>query len=145
MLMFPFTRGITFYVILVLFTILLLTGITLYLHYEEPELKKSEIIKILNSSLIIIGLIYSILTYEFNQLKNLREIRVRKSTATYEVIKEWHSSPMIDYTKKCIEAELQNDLLKKDIDTFMKELDYDINIEYRKSLIGVLNYFDQSH
>jgi hypothetical protein len=115
-----------------------------YLHREEPELKKSEIIKILNSGLVIIGVIYSILTYESNQVKNHHDTRVRKSSATYNVIREWHTSPMIDYSKICkeFESKKEYELLQNDIGAFMQEFNNSINLEYRKSLICILNYFE---
>ena len=133
-----------FRAILVFLSFILLMLLAWYLHQEEPELKKSEIIKILNSGLVIIGVIYSILTYESNQIKNRHDTRVRKSSATYSAIGEWHVSPMMDYSKICKEFESKNEyhLLKDDIDAFMREFNKDINFEYRRSLICILNYFE---
>lgn len=133
-----------FRAILVFLSFILLMLLAWYLHQEEPELKKSEIIKILNSGLVIIGVIYSILTYESNQIKNRHDTRVRKSSATYDVIKEWHTSSMIDYSKICKEFESKKEyaLLQNDIGAFMHEFNKGVNLEYRKSLICILNYFE---
>jgi len=129
---------------LVLFAFILLMGLAFYLHKEEPELKKSEIVKILNSGLVIIGLMYSILTYESNQVKIRHDIRVNKCSATYKAMGEWYASPMIDYLRVCKEFELKDEyhLLKNDIDAFMIIFEDNVNIEYRKSLINILNYFE---
>ncbi|SFD76433.1 protein of unknown function [Chitinophaga sp. CF118] len=133
-----------FRVVIIFLAFILLVILAGYLRLEEPDLKKSEIIKIINSGLVIIGLMYSILTFESNQIKNRHDIRVRKCSATYNVIREWHMSPMMDYSKICKEFELKNEyqLLKNDIESFMQEFDNSINSEYRKSLICVLNYFE---
>lgn len=133
-----------FRAVLVFLAFILLILLACYLHSEEPELKKSEIVKIVNSGLVIIGVMYSILTYESNQIKNRHDTRVRKSSATYNAMGEWHVSPMVDYSKICKEFESKNEyqLLKNDIEKFMQEFNSSINSEYRKSLICILNYFE---
>jgi hypothetical protein len=100
-----------------------------YLHIEEPDLKLSEIFKIVNSGLVIIGIIYSVFTYESNQVKNLHEIRIRKSSATYNVMREWHISPMLDYSKICKEFESKHEykILHSDIETFMIQFNESVN------------------
>ena len=133
-----------FRAVLVFLAFILLILLACYLHSEEPELKKSEIVKIVNSGLVIIGVMYSILTYESNQIKNRHDMRVRKSAATYKAMVEWHVSPMVDYSKTCKEFESRNEyqLLKDDIEMFMQEFNKSINFEYRRSLICILNYFE---
>jgi hypothetical protein len=133
-----------FRAILVFLAFILLMLLACYLHSEEPDLKKSELFKVVNSGLVIIGVIYSMLTYESNQVKNRHDTRVRKSSATYNAIGEWHASPMMDYSKICKEFESKNEyqLLKDDIEMFMHEFNKSINFEYRKSLICILNYFE---
>src|SRR3954462_1056520 len=94
-----------FRAILVFLAFILLILLACYLHSEEPDLKKSELFKFVNSGLVIIAVMYSILTYESNQIKNRHDTRVRKSSATYNAIGEWHVSPMMDYSKNCKEFE----------------------------------------
>ena len=133
-----------FRAILIFLAFILLILLACYLQHEEPDLKKSEIFKIVNSGLVIIGVMYSILTYESNQIKNWHDTRVRKSSATYNAIGEWHVSPMMDYSKICKEFESKKEyqLLKDDIEMFMQEFNKSINFEYRRSLICILNYFE---
>lgn len=133
-----------FRALLVFLAFILLILLACYLHREEPDLKKSELFKVVNSGLVIIGVMYSMLTYESNQVKNHHDMRVSKCSATYKVMREWHTSPMMDYSKICKEFESKKEyqLLQDDIEMFMHEFDKNINLEYRKSLICILNYFE---
>jgi hypothetical protein len=133
-----------FRAVLVFFAFILLIGLARYLHGEEPELKKSEIVKILNGGLVIIGIMYSILTYESNQVKIRHDIRVSKSSTTFKAMKEWNSSPMIDYMKICKDFQNKKEykLLKNDIAAFIVEFEKPVNQEYQKSLFCILNYFE---
>jgi len=133
-----------FRAMIIVFAIIFLSFLAAYLHIKEPDLKQSEMIKILNGSMIIIGLIYTIMTYEFNHSKTLFEIRVRKTTATYDMIREWHSSTMSEHQKRCYEfaSENKNIFLNNDIQNFIVSFNSNINIEYKKSLSEVLNYFE---
>lgn len=130
--------------VLVFLAFLLLLSLAFYLHVEEPDLKKSEIIKIMNSGLVIIGIMYSILTYEFTQAKTRNDIRISKCSATYKIMGEWYTSPMIEYVKNCREFEnrYEYQLLKDDIVIFTRIVENNINYEFRKSIFCILNYFE---
>jgi|GEM_PF-4237881 len=54
-----------------------------YLHFTEPDLKLSEIVKIITGGFVVVGLIYSVMTYELNQRKNSHDtfILSKKSIA----------------------------------------------------------------
>jgi hypothetical protein len=133
-----------FRAMIILLAIIFLSVLAAYLHLQEPDLKQSEIIKILNGSMIIVGLAYTIMTYEFNHSKTLNEIRVRRTTATYEIIKEWNSAVMTNYQKICYEFENKHEIifLHNDIDNFIEINNDGVNTEYIKSLTGILNYFE---
>jgi hypothetical protein len=133
-----------FRAVLVFFAFILLIGLAHYLHGEEPELKKSEIVKILNGGLVIIGIMYSILTYESNQVKIRHDIRVSKCSTTFKAMQEWNSASMIDYVKFCKDFQNRKEykLLKNDTAAFIVEFEKSVNQEYRKSLLCILNYFE---
>lgn len=136
--------NVQFRVSLLVLAIIALIILAFYLHCKEPQLTPSETAKIVTGGLVIIGLMYSILTYESNQKKNRHDIRIQKCSTTYKAIGEWHTSPMIDYSKCCIAFAQEKDyiLLKTDVKAFVIAFDKPKNIEFRKSLICIFNYFE---
>jgi hypothetical protein len=89
---------------------------------------------------------YSILTYESNKVKIRHDIRVNKCSATFKAIGEWYVSPMLDHIKICKDFECKKEyqLLKNDIAAFIVELEKPVNLDYRKSLFCIFNYFEST-
>lgn len=92
-------------IIIVVLFLLFLCLLCFYIHTKEPSLPLSELIKILLGGLVVIGLLYSILSYESSIKKTKHDIRIQKASITYSAMGEWHNPPMIDYAKVCSEFE----------------------------------------
>lgn len=130
------------FVLLSLFA--LLFAVAYYLNLVEPDLKKSELVKIVSGGLVIIGILYSILTYELTIGKNRQDIRIKKASSTFDAISEWHTSPMIDYSKiiQAFEDGHIFKFIKTDLDTFFIEFDKPEYLEARRALVCIFNYFE---
>jgi len=133
-----------FRVFILICLFILLMAVAYYLHLVEPELKQSELVKIISGGLVIIGILYSILAYELNIGKNKQDIRIKKASATFDAISEWHTSPMIDYSKVIQQLEESTifNLLKTDLNAFFVEFDKPEHLEGRRALVCVFNYFE---
>jgi hypothetical protein len=131
--------------ILLVLTVLVLLVLGIYaLHLHDSSIQIGELIKIGTGGSVVIAILYSIMTYELNIKKNALDHRVRKGASTYSAASDWHKAPMIDYARisaKFLESPTYA-LLKTDIPNFFIEFAKDENIDQRKSLISILNYFE---
>jgi len=123
-----------------------LIGLTCHFHFTDHSFTAAEAAKFFISGLVVIGLTYSILTFEFIVKKN-RDERVSKlSSATFDILKSWYGSPLIEYLKFIYGFEKTEifKLLNSDIGKFMAffEGEGSDSIEFRKSFNGILNYFE---
>ena len=141
---FNYLTALTIRILVIIIAIELLLITASYVHIQEPKLALSELVKIIISGLIIVGLIYTILTFEATQVKNLTDLRQQRATTTYNAISQWHTSPLIDYSKVIFEHEKGGILLliNEDPNKFEIEFAKPEKFEYRKALIGTLNYFE---
>lgn len=135
-------HSILFRVLFAGILILALSGIGLILHQKYSKFDTVEFAKFITGGLVVIGLVYSILAFEFNVKKTKLDYKTAKEILTFNTANDWHKSPIKDYQNTSIGFE------KKFIDSAntrtVEELyDYvENNLEYRESLKGILNYFE---
>lgn len=117
---------------------------TYYLHNIEPNLSYSELVKITTGGFLLIGLIYSIMTYDLTQKKNQHDMRMQKMTATYNACSEWHSMTMMDHIVRLSEfgSKPEFKLIKSDIVKFAVFFDKEENKNHKISYLCLVNYFE---
>lgn len=112
---------------------------------SDPNLTTSELVKIITGGLIVIGLLYSILSFEVTLKKNIKENRVRKSAATFNAVSEWYKAPLIDHAqtiRKFEESKNYQLLHQEDLKPFDVFFSDPTNLDFRKAVMGIFNYFE---
>lgn len=111
---------------------------------EGNNLADSELVKIATGGLVILGILYSILTYEFNVKKRREELRAQKSLTTYSAITAWLNNPLIEYSQEIRNFETGTNyiLLKGNMEIFEKFFDNSDQGSLKKSVIAIFNYFE---
>lgn len=125
--------------------IIVIIGYANFLHQTEPKLALSELAKFVVSGLVVVGLFYSILAYEFGVKKSKLDRRVQKGQSTFNILSTWYNSPLIDYSKviDSFEKSDKYSLLKNNIEEFEKYFeDVDKSIELRNAYRGIFNHFE---
>jgi hypothetical protein len=106
---------------LFLFTVLIL--VTLTIHYKLPEkFDIGEMAKFVVSGLVVIGLFYTILTFEYNFRKNREDKRIIEVQGSFDILSQWYVPPLSDYTRAIyvFEGTDKYQLLKNNLDEFHK-------------------------
>lgn len=100
--------------------------------------------KIFFAGLVIIGLIYAVINYEFSLNKNESDLKIKKSLASFDTINNWHKEPMVSHISeiKKFEKSKNYNLINGDIDEFMAFMHDDKNAPLLNSLVSILNYFE---
>jgi hypothetical protein len=134
--------ALLFRVSLALALIIVVIGIADYLHFTEPNLLISDLAKFVVGGLVVVGLFYSILSFEFNVRKTKQDYKTAKEILTFNTANEWHKAPVKDYQKTSIEYEKKFVKTKKnrtaeDLYNYVER-----NLDFRESLKGILNYFE---
>jgi|GEM_PF-2594086 hypothetical protein len=129
------------YTVLAIFVVLILI-LSVYLHFRSHPIDK--IASIATGCFVVLTIFFSILTYEYNALKNRQDSKASRDILTYNTAVEWYKSPLVDYQKTTIRYEKQFIASKtqrtvSDFDTFIND---PLNIEYKEALKGILNYFE---
>ncbi len=111
---------------------------------REPDLAYSERAKFIVNGLLVIGLFYSMLGFEFNVRKTRMDVRSAKSLTTFTAISAWHNAPLIDYSKQVKLFDRSNNyrLLLGDIKQFIVFFEHEDQAELYKSVHGIFNYFE---
>ena len=124
--------------------VIIVAGITYYLHHIEPKLAYSELVKIATGGLLLIGIMYSIMTYDLTQNKNRHDIRMQKMSATYNACSEWHTGIMMGHVIKLSELETKQEFksIKTDVTAFNNFMEKNDNCEYKRSYLCLINYFE---
>lgn len=124
--------------------VIFVASTTIYLHHLEPKLAYSELVKIATGGLLLIGIMYSIMTYDLTQSKNKHDMRMQKMAATYNACSEWHTLVMMDHVIKLAELEVlvEFSLIKTDITGFAKFLERKECCDYKRSYLCLINYFE---
>ena len=125
---------------LALVLIIVVIGVANFLHSEEPKLPTSDLAKFVVGGLVVVGLFYSILAFEFNVKKTKNDNKTAKEILTFNTANEWHKAPVKDYQKCSIEFE--GKFIKNKSKRTTEELYNYIedNLEFRESLKGILNH-----
>jgi len=130
--------------IVLIVAIITVLSLTYALHQLEPDLEYSELVKITTGAFVLIGLIYSIMTYELTQKRNRHDAKSQKNSATYNSCSEWHSLTMMNHARILGEFKKSQDflLINTDILKFMEFIDNSSNKEFKTSYMCVFNYFE---
>ncbi len=128
-------------VLAVLFLSLLI--FTKYL-YEQGNPAYYESAKIFLGGILIIGLIYAIINYEFSLNKNVSDISIKRSLATFDIINNWHKEPLVSHINEMRKFEKSQhfNLINGDIDELMEFMHDEKNAPLLNSLVSILNYFE---
>jgi hypothetical protein len=122
--------------------IIIVIGVADYLHDTEKDLPMSDLAKFVVGGLVVVGLFYSILAFEFNVKKTKRDYQTAKEILTFNTANEWHKAPVKDYQVTSIECEYAFQKTKPER-TAEELYNYvQSNLEYRETLKGILNYFE---
>jgi len=129
--------------ILLIVSLGFLVAISFYLHRVEPDLKKSDLIKILTGGLVVIGLMYSIMSYESVQAKNQYDMHRQQLASSFEIINQWYKTPLIDYSSAlgAFQQTSEFSLITTDVVAFYNIINNDQK-ECRTALAGIFNYFE---
>ena len=130
--------------IVLVIAILSVLSLTYWLHKLQPNLEYSELAKVTTGAFVLIGLIYSIMTYELTQKKNRHDAKMQKNSATYNSCSEWHSLTMMNHTRILGDFKKKPDflLINTDIQKFIEFIEDSANNEYKTSYMCVFNYFE---
>lgn len=103
-----------------------------------------ELAKIFLGGILIIGLIYAIINYEFSLNKNVTDINIKRSLATFDTINNWHKEPLVSHINEMrkFEKSKQFNLIDGDIDELMDFMHDEKNAPLLNSLVSILNYFE---
>jgi hypothetical protein len=134
--------ALVFRIVLSWALIIFVIGFAVYLHKKEPSLALSELSKFVVGGLVVVGLLYSILAFEFNVKKAKKDYKSAKEILTFNTANEWHKAPVKDYQKASIDYEkrfvdAKAERTAEDLYTYVED-----NLDFRESLKGILNYFE---
>jgi hypothetical protein len=128
------------------FFIICCLGFIIYigLHLRHQNAPFKDIVSVVTGCALSITLLYSILTYEHNQIKYKSESKNARDLLTFTTAVEWHRPPLVDYVisiytfaeanKSCLE--------EKSAKKFHELLEHEDNKEARKALVAIFNYME---
>ncbi len=130
--------------IILIVAIIVVLSVAYFLHCSEPNLKYSELVKIATGGFVLIGLIYSIMTYELAQKKNQHDMRMQKISATYNACSEWYSLTMMEHSRRLTEFQTgsYSHLIKGNMVVLNAFFDDEKNSDLKTSYKCVFNYFE---
>jgi hypothetical protein len=111
----------------------------------KQKFDTAEFWKYVIGGLVVIGLIYTILTFEFTVKQSREAKRTQQSQSTFGILSAWYNSPLIDYSKVVdqFEKTANYQLLKNNLDDFIVFYDdLSQSIELRNAVRGVFNFFE---
>lgn len=116
-------------------------GLWFFLYFARDWTAK-DAAQVCTGFFIVLTLFFTALNYEFAASKMKQDYRAAKETLTFNTANEWHKAPLKDFQKTSIEFE--NKFIasgdERSIEDFEKYIEG--NLEFRESLKGILNYFE---
>jgi len=106
--------------------------------------KVKNFVAILTGGSIVIGIFYSILNYEYSQIRFKHDSKTSRDVLSFNVANEWHKVNMVEaqkvakkFLRKCQPLLLDNNAKK-----FHDELEDERNENRKAALISIFNYFE---
>lgn len=137
-----FVNGIfTYRYTICLLVVISIVGFWFFLYFARHWSAK-DAAQVCTSFFIVITLFFAALNYEFAASKMKLDYKSSKEILTFNTANEWHKAPLKDYQKTSIEFE--NKFIAFGGERSIKNLEQYVesNLEYRESLKGILNYFE---
>jgi len=109
-----------------------------------PTEKLKNLATVLTCGSIIIAIFYSILNYEYTQIRFKHDKKTAKEILTFNIASEWHKDPMAEnikiaskFLKKC-KPFVEESNAKR----FHEEIENEQNEDSKKALLALFNYFE---
>jgi hypothetical protein len=139
-------HSLSFRLLVSLVLYVLLTWSAIHLQNSDPTKKfdNAEFAKYIVSGLVVIGLLYTVLTFEFTVKTKKSDERYQLSLTTYTAISQWHAPPLIEYSKTIglFETTFLYEMLKKDAISFEQFYASTDGESIRTAVSGIFNYFE---
>lgn len=132
-------------VALVLFVILVFAA--KIIHNADPlKFDNIEMVKFIIDGLVAIGLLYTILTFEYTVKKNNEDKRVLECQGSFDILSQWYLPPLCDYSRTIyiFEGTENFKILKQDpekFDEFFNSRTAE-SFEIRDATNGIFNFFE---
>lgn len=103
-----------------------------------------DVVEVVTGGVIVLTLFYHMINYENDQTKFKHDVKLSREKLSFNIATEWHKEPMVNYMKILKEFLKKHEPLLKENDAknFHDTIENENNIEEKKALIAVFNYFE---